>query len=271
MFPRVATASLLDSVRFSLFHALPMALQGVFRKRPFWVRVVGALHPDPLGRRFVARMRAKYHAPFVDLSMLGRKTRLVLDPEGVRHVLEHSPDVYADPKSKRGGMAVFQPDAVTISRMPAWAARRWFNQEVLAAGTAAPLDERFVGVARDEVARWRSRNTGRLTWADLQELFDRLTLRVVFGDRAADDRALLAALDTLMSRANRLLFRRRSARAFETLHGGIRRYLEKPEPLSLVATAAELLQTPARWPGAELPPPDVLRPEGQVPHWLFAM
>ena len=92
----------LDSVRFSLFHVLPMALQGVFRKRPFWVRVVGALHPDPLGRRFVARLRNKYHAAYLDLSMLGRRTRLVLDPEGIREVLERSPDAYAaDPKSKR--------------------------------------------------------------------------------------------------------------------------------------------------------------------------
>jgi len=31
MFPRVARASLLDSLRFNLFHVIPMALQGVFR------------------------------------------------------------------------------------------------------------------------------------------------------------------------------------------------------------------------------------------------
>ena len=55
----------------------------------------------------------------------------------------------------------------------------------------------FVGVVREEVARWHARSPSRLTWSDLQDLFDRLTLRVVFGDTAADDRPLLNALDTL--------------------------------------------------------------------------
>src|SRR5215471_5589088 len=169
MFPQVARASLLDSLRFNLFHVIPMALQGVFKKRPFWVRLVGRLHPDPLGRRFVARLRSKYHAPYIDLLMLTKRTRLVLDPEGIRHVLEHSPEAYADPKSKREGMSVFQPNAVTISRMPAWAVRRWFNDAVLSSGVASPLDAHFLGIAREEVTRWHARSPARLTWADLQE------------------------------------------------------------------------------------------------------
>jgi cytochrome P450 len=271
MFPRVARASLLDSLRFNLFHVIPMALQGVFRKRPFWVRLFGRLHPDPLGRRFVARLRSKYHAPYIDLLMLTKRTRLVLDPEGIRHVLEHSPEAYADPKSKRAGMSVFQPNAVTISRLPAWAVRRWFNDAVLSSGIAPPLDAHFLGIVRDEVARRNARSPARLTWADLQDLFDRLTLRVVFGDRAADDRALLGALDALMRRANRVLFRRRSAAAFETLDGGIRRYLDDADPKSLTGTAALLLRSPDRWPEGTIPPHEVLRPENQVPHWLFAM
>jgi cytochrome P450 len=271
MFPRVARASLLDSLRFNLFHVVPMALQGVFKKRPFWVRFFGALHPDPLGRRFVARLRAKYHTPFVDLRMLGRRTRLVLDVDEMRQVLEHSPDAYADPKSKRDGMSVFQPNAVTISRLPPWAVRRWFNATVLAAGVSAPLDEHFVRVVREEVARWFARSPTRLVWADLQELFDRLTLRVVFGDRAAEDRTILNALDTLMGAANRVLFRRRPPGAFETLDSGIRRYLAAPDPNSLIGVAAQLLRAPERWPDGAVPPPEVVRAENQVPHWLFAM
>ena len=211
MFPRVARASLLDSLRFNLFHVVPMALQGVFKKRPFWVRWVGRLHPDPLGRRFVARLRAKYHMPFVDLSMLGQRTRLVLDPEdGIWHVLEHSPDAYADPKSKRDGMTDFQPNAVTISLLPPWIVRRWFNATVLAAGTTQPLDEHFVAVVRDEVVRWYARSPTRLVWSDLQVLFERLALRVVFGDRRDRRPGGNSArnLDVLMGRANRVLFQR---------------------------------------------------------------
>jgi cytochrome P450 len=272
MFPRFARASLLDSVRFSLFHVLPMALQGVFRKRPFWVRLVGALHPDPLGRRFVARLRNKYHAPYLDLSMLGRRTRLVLDPGGIREVLERSPDAYAaDPRSKREGMSVFQPDAATISRMPEWAARRWFNDRVLTAAVEPPLDDHFLGVVRDEVGQWYARRAGRLAWADLQELFDRITLRVVFGDGAREDRGILAALDTLMARANRVLFRRRSAPAFDALYAGVRKYLDAAGPNCLAGVADHVLRTPGAWPGDVIPPRSTIRPETQVPHWLFAM
>jgi cytochrome P450 len=271
MFPRVARASLLDSLRFNLFHMIPLALQGVFKKRPFWVKVFRHLHPDPLGRRFVARLRAKYHAPFVDLSMLGRRTRLVLDPDAMRAVLERSPDAYADPKSKRDGMGVFQPNAVTISRPPAWAVRRRFNEAVLAAGTRAPLDEHFLAVARDEVAAWHARGPARLVWADLEALFARLTLRVAFGDAAANDQQLVRALDVLMRRANRVLFRRRHAPSWDALTAGIGRYLRAADPNSLMGVAARVLRDPAEWPDGALPSPDELRAENQVPHWLFAM
>src|SRR5206468_1462020 len=113
---------------------------------------------------------------YVDLRMLTRRTRLVLDPAGVRDVLDRSPDVYADPPSKRSGMSVFQPAAVTISRQPEWAVRRHFNDLVLSAAVAAPLDEHFLSVVRDEVGRWRARGTGQLVWADLQEIFDWVAL-----------------------------------------------------------------------------------------------
>ena len=271
MFPRVARASLLDSLRFNLCHVVPMALQGVFRKRPFWVKFFGKLHPDPLGRRFVARLRAKYHTPFVDLRMLATRTRLVLDAAAMQYVLEHSPDAYADPKSKRAGMSVFQPNAVTISRLPPWAVRRWFNATVLAAGVNSPLDAHFVGAMREEVSRWHARDPARLVWSDLQELFDRLTLRVVFGDGATDDRDLLRALDALMRAANRVLFRRRPTGAFEALNNGIGRYLAAGDPKSLIGVAAQLLRSPHLWPDGVVPAPEVLRAENQVPHWLFAM
>jgi cytochrome P450 len=272
MYSRVARASLLDSLRFSLFYVLPMAVQGVFRKRPFWVRVVGALHRDPLGRRFVAHLRSKYSAAYVDLSMLGRQTRLVLDPQGIREVLERSPDAYAaDPSSKREGMSIFQPNAVTISRMPEWAARRRFNDLVLKPAVEPPLDAHFVHVVRDEVGRWHARRTGRLVWADLQEVFDHVTLRVVFGDAAREDRALLGALDTLMARANRVLLRRRSAPAFDTLYAGIRRYLEAADPNSLAGLVAGAVRTAGALKDGEPLSYPWISPETQVPHWMFAM
>lgn len=271
MFHRVARASLFDSLRFNLFHVLPLGLQGTFRKRPFWVRVIGRLHPDPLGMRFVGRLKAKYNSAFVDLRMLTRRTRLVLDPTSTRAVLDRSPDAYADPKSKRAGMSIFQPNAVTISRQPEWELRRRFNELVLSAAVAPPLDERVLSVVRDEVGRWRARGTGQLAWADLQEVFDRVTLRVIFGDAAREDRALLDALDALMRRANRVLFRRPDRHTLEVLEAGIRRHQERADPNSLVGVGQRVLGDPQFWPGGRIPAPEVVRAEGQVPHWMFAM
>ena len=101
MFPQVARASLLDSLNFNLFHVIPMALQGIFKKRPFWVRLFGRLHPDPLGKRFISRMRSKYHTPYIDLLMRGAPDSC--STRGNPTLLEHSPETYADPKSKRAG------------------------------------------------------------------------------------------------------------------------------------------------------------------------
>jgi cytochrome P450 len=271
MFLRVARASLLDSLRFNLLHVLPLGLQGTFLKRPFWVRVVGRLHPDPLGLRFVARLKAKYSSAYVDLRMLTRRTRLVLDPTGIGYVLARSPDAYADPPAKHSGMSVFQPDAVTISRQPEWEVRRHFNDLVLSAAVSAPLDEHVLSVVRDEVGRWQARGTGQLVWADLQEIFDRVTLRVIFGDAARDDRPVLEALDSLMRRANRILFRGRDRRTFDALYTGIRRYQELSDPHSLVGVGQRALCDPLLWPDGKLPAPEVVRAEGQVPHWMFAM
>ena len=248
VFHRVARASVLDSLRFNLFHVLPLGLQGTLRKRPFWVRVVGRLHPDPLGARFIARLKAKYNSAFVDLRMLTRRTRLVLDPTSVRDVLDRSPDTYADPKSKRSGMSVFQPNAVTISRQPEWELRRRFNDLVLSAAVTAPLDDHFLSVVRDEVGRWHARSPHQFNWDDLQEIFDRVTLRVIFGDAAREDRSLLDALTALDARANRVLFRGRDRRTLEVLESGIRRHQERADPNSLVGVGQRVLRDPQLWP-----------------------
>lgn len=267
MFPQVARASVLDSLRFTLCHLLPVGLQGPFRKRPFWVGLFARLHPDPLGRRFVARLRRKYGTPFVDLGLFRRRTRLVLCPEAARAVLERSPDAYADARAKRAGMKLFQPDAATVSRPPAWAVRRRFNDTVLSAGTSGPLGDHFAALARAEVVAWRAGNPRRLAWADLEALFRRLTARVVLG--AADDGALLGALlgalDRLTSAANGLLFRCAPPAARAALEAGLRARFQNPDPNSLVGVAARLLGDATAF------PPGAVRAEGQVPHWLFAM
>ena len=89
---------------------------------------------------------------------------LLLDVDDVRRALEGSPrPVRVRPRAKRKGMAHFQPDALTISRGELWRKRRAFTEAVLDTAPPAPLAERFVAVAREEVARARRRGRASST------------------------------------------------------------------------------------------------------------
>src|SRR5436309_1168199 len=66
-----------------------------------------------------------------------------------------------------------------------------------------PSGERFAAVVRDEVAQLEL--DGTLEWGDFAQLFDHITLRVIFGDGARDDQELTGLLEKLMGEANRLV------------------------------------------------------------------
>src|ERR687895_282220 len=136
----IPALSLRDDLLFNLGYAIPMALQGTFTRNPRWVSFFTRVHPDPAAVRFVGRLRERYGGGIVALHLGLTKSVLVLDPDAVQQVLDRSPTVYADPPPKRKGMAVFQPNAVTISRGEAWRDRRRFNEAVLDADRPAHQD-----------------------------------------------------------------------------------------------------------------------------------
>jgi cytochrome P450 len=113
-----------------------------------------------------------------------------------------------------------------------------------------------VEVVADEVDRLRLE--GKLRWADFERLFDRITLRVIFGDRSRDDQELTGLLEQLMGEANRLVGLSASDEYHE-FYGLLERKLKDPEPGSLVARLAEA------------PHSDTTRVVHQIPHWIFAM
>jgi len=119
-----------------------------------------------------------------------------------------------------------------------------------------PSAERFVGVVADEVARLYFADG--LTWSDWEELFDRITLRVIFGDRARDETEITWLLDQLMGEANRLVGLGEGDEYFE-FYGHLERQLRDPEPGSLLSRFADAPQT------------DTTRIVQQIPHWIFAM
>ncbi len=114
-----------------------------------------------------------------------------------------------------------------------------------------------MAVVDDEISRMGLED--ELRWSDWEALFDHLTLRVIFGDRAREDHELTGALEQLMGEANRLVGLQDESDEFHELYGGLERRLRDPEPDSLLARFADAPQT------------DRTRVVHQLPHWMFAM
>jgi cytochrome P450 len=200
----------------------------------------------------------RHEHPGQGVALLGGRIVVLWGPAAIKEVLDQSADVYAsDSGAKAKGMCHFQPDALTLSRGEDWRDRREFNESVLATSERVhPLAERFLAVVDDEVTRLRIGPD--LEWADFEELFDHITLRVIFGDSSRGDREITEGLEKLMGQANRLVGLSQSDDYFE-FYGAIERKLRDPEPGSLLSRYVDAPQT------------DRTRVAHQVPHWIFAM
>lgn len=251
-------ASTADNLRLLLFQVLPTYLQGLFTRNRFWTGLFSALHPDPLAVRFLSRLRRKYGSDCVLAKLARSPTLLVFDLKVVRHVLDSSPDPYADPDAKHRGMSRFQPYAVTISRGYAWRQRRRFNESILGTGGLHPLADAFSAVVKDEVGLL-SPPPVELRWRDFETLFQRITLSVIFGRAAADDNYLWHALGRLMRNANRSGVFPPKPTLFESFYSAMRGYLRHPASNCLAALIRDY------------PADRALHVESQIPHWMFAM
>ena len=104
MSSNIPKVSFLESLIFNVFHVLPYLLKGVFTRNERWVTFWGKLHSDPMAVKFISRLREKYASEYLYIYLLRDKALLVLSPEGIKHVLENSPAVYAETKAKRDRM-----------------------------------------------------------------------------------------------------------------------------------------------------------------------
>jgi cytochrome P450 len=253
----IPSASLWDNLVYNLGYLIPTALQGTFTRSRFWVGFWTRVHPDPAAVRFVSRLRRKY-GDYVYLRMLTTRTLLVLSREGVRWVLEFSPDHYIGAKAKRDGLGHFQPNAVTISQAEEWQDRRRFNEAVLDYGRLHRHADRFLAVVRDEIMPVTRPPPSLRSWDDFDGLFARITRRIIFGDAARDDVKVTDHLRAMMRESNNPLFHKKS-RYFDPFYRQVREYLQVAQPGSL---AALCMETPSS---------EETRVENQVPHWMFAM
>jgi cytochrome P450 len=237
---------------------VPNALQGLFRRRRPAVKAATAANVDRHAVGLLRGMRGSYGPGPVWVRVVTDRALLVLSIDDVRRVLEGSPSPFAsDPESKRKGMVAFQPDALTISRGDLWANRRRFTEAVLDTGRPLHrLADRFATVAREEAVALLERAGKELDWDAWHGAFRRITRRVVLGDSARDDEELSQALADLMSDGNGMPGEP-SDRLPEFMDR-IRGYVSAAEEGSLASLFGEA------------PADDRTKPEGQVPHWLFA-
>lgn len=255
----IPSASFLESLSFFRFQILPNVRQGLFKRRPAAVDRNIERENDRRAVDVAGRLRKKYgdlvwvRVPPVLHALL------VLGPKGVRHVLDRSPEIYADPPTKRKGMSHFQPHAVTISRGEVWKDRRRFNEATLATGSRLhPHAAKFLAAVREEVDALEKSAPRELVWKDFEDLFERITLRALFGDGARGDHALAGHLSSMMEEANDRNPRGPSSH-FQPFNEGVERYLKAAAPGSLAASASQVPTGPDT------------QPAGQFPHWMFAM
>lgn len=253
----IPSASFLDSLRYNLAQTFPVYLQGLFTRSPFWVSFWTGLGSDRRVVRHLTRMRAKY-GPQVYVNVGGNRTLLLLDHSGAEHVLKNSPEIYgSDPDAKRRGMSHFQPDSLTISTGEKWRNRRRFNEAVLhGALDSGGHSAKILEVVRREAQALAEKRA--LAWQDFADAFDRITLQVIFGDRAASDSALLQSLRIMMREANRVAGLRKS-KHFDDYYAEVGGYLKSPRPHSLASLCAETPST------------EVTSVPTQMTHWTFAM
>jgi cytochrome P450 len=256
MSPDFPHASVVEGIRFTAQIGVPNVILGLFNKRELPSRIAAGARSDYLGYRLVEGMVRSYGPGPIYVRVAAEEALLVHHPADLEFVLGGSPDPFSsDPEPKRKGMAAFQPDALTISRGRLWEERRRFAEAVL--DTDQPLHrlaQPFVDVATQTAEDF---SPAAITWSDWNSAFQRLTRRVIFGDKAADDTRLTTQLAELMSAGNKMPGS--PAPGYPEFISHITTYLKSPEPNSLAALVAEA--------GC----PADTDPAGQVVHWMFAM
>jgi cytochrome P450 len=253
------SASVVESLKFSLLHFVPYLLRGVFTKNRFWTFVFDAVDSDAHVVKFCQQLRSKYRSNLIYIRMIGGKSLLVFSESGIKRVLNHSPSIYGDAELKAKGMSHFQPNALTISEGEDWKDRRRFNEAVLNSDQGVhEFSDDFLEVIRREVGFTLGQINRYFGLEDFDRLFKRIMLQVIFGRGGHSDSELPDQLHQMMVESNRIFLLGKS-KEFDAFYEKIRSHLASAQPRSLTALCPHAPQS------------DRTRVENQIPHWMFAM
>jgi cytochrome P450 len=240
---------------------VPPAARGAIVRRQRVSDCLERLDADRRAVTMLEELRACHGKGPIVLRLPGRTLAIIVSPEDARTVLGGSPQPFATAnREKRAALARFQPHGVLISRGPVRTERRRFNERVL--DTPRPIHHLAgellapIGEAADSILRV-ARATGRLTWSGFADEWWRLVRRLVLGDGAREDPALIDLLAKLRSDGNWAYLKPYRRRARAAFLRRLQAHVDRAEPGSLAAAIA----------GARIDP-DV-SPADQVAYWLF--
>ena len=255
----IQTLSFFETFVFNALYSIPSYLSGLFTRNGLWVGFFTRLQIDRLGVRFVSRLRRKYGAGYLFTRVSGSTALLVLDHEGIHHVLARSPEMYGDAASKHRGMSHFMPGAVTISRDDEWKDRRRFNEAVLDTGRGTHrYGDEFLDVIVHSVSEMHKSAGTRLLWRDFDHCFEQIASGIIFGVEPEIGRPLFNRLTKMMRESNRV-FGLRKSKEFDKFYADVRSQLATPGSGSLVSLCPHIAST------------RTTSIENQIPHWMFAI
>jgi hypothetical protein len=260
-------ASVPDTLRAVAAVVLPLVARGPVNRRKLLVALGERIEADRRLVHTLQRLRTRYGSGPLRLRVPRRRIVLVLADDDVLRVLDASPDPYAPgTREKRAALSPFEPHGVPIADGVSDAAdrpdRRDWTEAVLDA--ARPLHHLAVPMAA--VARHEARTLlaqvaaadGTLDWPTFTAAWYRVVRRVALGDTARDDTVLTDLLAQLQAQPDRGMFAPRHAEGTAAFLNRLQAHLDRAEPGSLAAVAADV---PADAPTAAVE---------QVPQWLFA-
>jgi cytochrome P450 len=253
-------ASLRDRLAFVAEVTAPMLTKGPLIRRPRAVAISERLGLDARAVRRMASLRETYGDGPLLVRIPGRTHAVILSPAHARRVLNETPEPFTPATDeKRAALGHFEPDVSLVSVGAERTDRRRFNDEVLENDRPVhSMAPRFLAVVEDEIGRLVREAGGRLDWDAFIRAWYAVVRRVVLGDGARDDHALTDLLETMRTRGNWVMLKRRRDDLLERFRGMVGRHLARADDGSL---AARIAAVPKR---------GDTRPEDQVAHFLFA-
>jgi cytochrome P450 len=255
-------ASIRDTLGTFMDVIVPNLAKGVIIRRPRAVALAEWLDLDSRSIRCLQRLRRQYGSGPLVLRLPLRTQALLLLPEHVHRVLDGTHEPFATATAeKRAALSHFEPRQALISHGAKREDRRRFNEQVL--GSDSPMHRlaaSFVGIVREEadllLASERRRRA--LTWDLFFDTWFRIVRRVIFGDRARNDRELTSMIEGLRADANWAFLKPRRRRLQQRFFDRLNEHLAHAAPGSLAGVMAATPVTPDT------------APSHQVPQWLFA-